>query len=174
VRTTQTTDANGLVTFSTDLDPKEVGITLEVNPTIGQDGIVSLDLNALVSRVIRTNNYGVGTNVIIVNEISERNSTSRVMVRSGTPLVIGGLSSRDMRSNNQQVPFLGSIPFLGRLFRSDRKTATDVDLLIFLTARIVPPDGGVSEIETLLEQPRPAVPNPPPPVLSTPAPAAAR
>jgi type II secretory pathway component GspD/PulD (secretin) len=167
VRTIQTTDANGLVTFSTELDPKEVGITLDVNPTIGQDGMISLGLDATVSRVMERRNYGVGTNVIIVNEISERKSNSRVMVRSGAPLVIGGLSSRDIRSNNQQVPILGSIPILGRLFRSDRKTATDLDLLIFLTARIVPPDGGVSEIETLLEQPRPVVPNPPPPVVET-------
>ncbi len=173
VNTTQTIDGvTGTTSFSTTTTPKDVGIQLTVNPTIGQDGIITLDLNAIVSRVTNRRNYGAGTNVIIINEISERNSQSRVMVRSGTPLVIGGLSSRDSVRSQQQVPFLGSLPILGHLFRTDRNSGTDVDLLIFLTARIVPPDGTVSEVDSVIGQPRPVIPNPPPP--SIPAPAAAQ
>jgi Flp pilus assembly secretin CpaC len=163
VTTTQTIDAlTGLTTFATRTTPKDVGIELNCNPTIGQDGIISLSLDARVSRVARVQNYGVGTNVIIINETTERTSQSRVMVRSGTPLVIGGLSSRDSRRNTQKVPFLGDLPFIGHIFRSERNDATDVDLLIFLTARIVPPDGTISSVDRALAQPRAMIPNPSP------------
>jgi len=161
VTTTQTIDPlTGLTTFSTTTSPKDVGIELKVNPTIGQDGVISLDIDATVSRVVRTHNYGVGSNVIIINETSERNSKSRVMVRTGTPLVIGGLSSRDSTRTEQKVPFFGNIPILGNLFKSQSKVGTDVDLLIFLTARIAPPDGTISSLDQVLSAPRPQIQNP--------------
>lgn len=167
--TTTTTIVQGGTSTATTLTPHDVGITLDVNPNIGADGIITLDLNANVSRVLRQQQFGSPTNVILVNEISNRTSRSRIMVRSGTPLVIGGLSARSTNKANQRVPLLGDIPWLGKLFRSDNNTATDVDLLIFLTARILPADGTMSPVDEVVDAQRPAIPNPVPSYANPPA-----
>lgn len=162
VTTTTTTAGNPPVTTTgTTFTEVPVGITLDVTPTIGQDGIITLDLNAEVSRLAnRRTDLGPG---IVVNEIATRTSQSRVMVRSGTPLVIGGLSSRSENRNDAKVPGLGNLPLVGWIFGSQKdRSRTDVDLLIFLTARIVPADGTLSPVDAMTERPRPHIPNPPP------------
>jgi Flp pilus assembly secretin CpaC len=137
----------------------EVGVQLTVTPNIGADGIITMRLEPYVTRVDNVVTTGDGSQY---NQIGIRQSTSSVMVRSGTPLVIGGLSSRNKVSNQEKIPFLGSIPIIGHLFRSERKLGQDIELLIFLTARIVPPDGTVSSIDRALMQPRSMIPNPAP------------
>ncbi|MEK8023622.1 MAG: pilus assembly protein N-terminal domain-containing protein [Candidatus Hydrogenedentota bacterium] len=163
--TTTVTDGGGIST-STEATPVDIGITLDVNPTIGQNGIISLDLEAIVSRPNgEPREFGEGTSTFtVVNNVSERNARTRVMVRSGTPLVIGGLSSRAKTGAASKVPILGDIPWLGKLFQSDQNTVQDVDLLIFLTTRVIPADGTISEVDQVVGGPRTDIPNPAPTV----------
>lgn len=166
VYTTRTseTSSGGFTTSSITTTPveQEVGITLNVTPTIGQDGVISLVIDAQVSRVTAERTFGdinLGS-FILLNEIAERQSQSQVRIRSGTTLVIGGLSSKTAQKDIKKVPFLGDLPWIGKLFRTERITNRNTDLLIFLTARLVPSDGSVSEVDKILVTPRPAVPNP--------------
>lgn len=149
-RSTEVT-AGGLATTNVTAVPteKKVGITLDVTPTIGRDGIITLDIGAKVSRVesLFSLDDASGNPIVRLNVISERNATSRVMVRSGTTLAIGGLLSEQKREAQSGVPVLSKIPILGRLFRTDSDLQTSVDLVIFLTARIVPTDGTVASVD---------------------------
>ena len=52
-------------------------------------------------------------------------------------MVLGGIFEQENTTNQVKVPFLGDIPYLGRLFRKDAKTENKRELLIFVTPRIV-------------------------------------
>ncbi len=164
ITTTQTINPQtGQTTFSVTPTERAVGITLDVTPTIGQDGIITLDIEANSSNVTGPPlNFSAGGNVIIINQIAERNSRTRVMVRSGTPLVMGGLATRTNSSDDRRVPGLGSLPLIGRLFRAEAQSRQDDDLLIFLTARVAPPDGTISAVDQVTGGVRPEIPNPTP------------
>lgn len=164
ITTTQTINPQtGQTTFSVTPTERQVGITLDVTPTIGQDGIITLDIQANSSNLTGPPlNFSAGGNVIIINQIAERNSQTRVMVRSGTPLVMGGLAIRQSTSDDRRVPGLGSLPLIGRLFRAESRTNQDDDLLIFLTARIAPPDGTIAPVDRVTTSVRPEIPNPTP------------
>ena len=57
---------------------------------------------------------------------------------------MGGLTRDEVKSINDKVPFLGDIPGLGRLFRSEGETRQKRNLLIFVTANLVSPGGSMS------------------------------
>jgi type II secretory pathway component GspD/PulD (secretin) len=69
--------------------------------------------------------------------ISIRSQTGVVMVPDGTTLVIGGLTSRVVRGNEQRVPILGKIPLLGIPFRYRKSDAETRSLLVFVSPTIV-------------------------------------
>lgn len=164
ITTTQTINPQtGQTTFSVVPTERPVGITLDVTPTIGQDGIITMDIEANSSNVTGPPlNFSAGGNVIIINQIAERNSRTRVMVRSGTPLVMGGLATRTNSNDDRRVPGLGSLPIIGRLFRAESRSRQDDDLLIFLTARVVPPEGTINAIDRVTSGVRTEIPNPTP------------
>src|SRR5690606_1635199 len=70
-----------------------------------------------------------------------RRAHTYVTVRDGYTVAIGGLVQDDTMNVESKVPVLGSIPGIGRLFRSDSKDNDKRNLIIFLTARTLNPDG---------------------------------
>ena len=69
--------------------------------------------------------------------IDVREAQTQVLLKDGETIVIGGLL-KDVKSKETiGVPFLSAIPFLGALFRRDTYDTEKVDLLIFITARIL-------------------------------------
>jgi type II secretory pathway component GspD/PulD (secretin) len=66
-----------------------------------------------------------------------RSLDTRVMIPSGNTLVMGGLISDSVSESNVKVPLLGDIPFMGRLFRQDRKSREQGNLIVFITPTIV-------------------------------------
>src|SRR4029079_5762702 len=71
-----------------------------------------------------TSNAGPSTN--------KRSIESNVVVDDGQILVLGGLIEYDYTDNNRKVPLLGAIPYLGALFRSESRTKTRTNLMVFL------------------------------------------
>src|SRR5262249_20909911 len=69
-----------------------------------------------------------------------RRIDTHVIIPSGNTLVLGGLVSDDVRNSNTKVPFLGDVPGLGYLFRTDQKAREKQNLLIFITPTIVRDD----------------------------------
>jgi general secretion pathway protein D len=72
---------------------------------------------------------------------SSRNATTSIVIWDGQTVVLGGLIREELVTMRDKIPFLGDIPILGRLFRSEGQQSRKTNLLIFVTARLVDPAG---------------------------------
>ena len=109
---------------------KDALLSLDVTPSITPDGKVQMQL------LITSDSPGQvtpdGNIAINKNEI-----TTNVLVDNGETVVLGGIFEQETKNDQTKVPFLGDIPYLGRLFRKDIKSDNKKELLIFVTPRIV-------------------------------------
>ncbi|HEX8235112.1 MAG TPA: secretin and TonB N-terminal domain-containing protein [Abditibacteriaceae bacterium] len=125
ITTTQT-----ILTFTT-------GTILTVTPTINQDGTITIAMQPLVSDA----NDGIavpGPNSSgVIPIITQQQIDTLANVKDGETLAIGGLRQKNIRNVRGRIPILGSIPLIGRLFRTNDQTEFDSELIIFVTARIV-------------------------------------
>jgi len=76
---------------------------------------------------------------------SVREVSTKVTLWDGATLVMGGLTREEVRAVHDRVPILGSIPLLGRAFRSKGESAQKRNLLIFVTANLVSPGGSLKK-----------------------------
>jgi general secretion pathway protein D len=154
-------------TTPTHFETRNTGVTLEVEPVVGPDG-VTIDLN-LVPQVVEFEgfiNYGspilapsssflntvtgglisspqsvLTPNVINQPIFSTRKVTTSVSVWDGQTVVLGGLMREDVQKTEDRTPLLGDIPLVGRLFRTNAEQHIKRNLVIFVTARLVNPGG---------------------------------
>jgi general secretion pathway protein D len=135
---------------------RNVGVELRVTPTVEEDDhSVSLDLNPKVTEFEGFVEYGGpsvaisgGTTVTVPPGFYQpifavREVSTRVTIWDGATLVMGGLTREDVKKVNDKVPLLGSVPIIGRLFRSQGESTQKRNLLIFVTANLVNPGGGL-------------------------------
>jgi type IV pilus assembly protein PilQ len=118
----QTTSAEGTKT-----EFIEAALTLEVTPHVASDGTISMKIKAT------NNSAGTGT----PPPINKKEATTEVQVMNGETTVIGGIYQDNDTESDAGVPFLKDIPFLGWLFKSNSKSKTKTELLIFITPKIV-------------------------------------
>lgn len=112
------------------IERKDVGLTLKVRPQITAGGAIKMDVYQEVSSISSaTNAAGIITN--------KRSIQTAVLVNDGQTIVLGGLMQDNVSSNNSKIPGLGDIPGLGVLFRSNSRTATKTDLMVFLRPIVV-------------------------------------
>lgn len=116
---------------------KEVSIRMDVTPTVLESGLVRLEVSMVVAEVI--GNIAIEGNNTPV--LSTRESTTDVFIRDGETLVMGGLMRERDRMDENGLPFLKDIPFLGYLFKSANRTTSKTDLLFFLRPQIVNANG---------------------------------
>ena len=79
--------------------------------------------------------------VIVLPHFSVRQVVSTVNVWDGQTVVLGGLLSESITTIKDQVPMLGDLPLVGRLFRSEAKSTKKKNLLIFVTPLLIDPAG---------------------------------
>ncbi|MEK7721772.1 MAG: secretin N-terminal domain-containing protein, partial [Elusimicrobiota bacterium] len=106
------------------------GITLKVTPTINSDGRIAMHLSPSVSQA----SGGSSTTPPSTNI---RSTDTNVIVRDGETVVIGGLIRDSQSDDVYKVPILGDIPLLGMLFRKKSVARKRLELLIFVTPRII-------------------------------------
>jgi len=114
---------------------ENVGITLTVTPHVNEGNTVVMDIEQEVSSL--TGALSLLASDIITNE---RKIQTKVMASDGRTVVLGGLIKDDVQDGQQKVPFLGDIPWLGRLFRSDSVSITRSNLLVFIKPTIIRDD----------------------------------
>lgn len=105
-------------------------LSLDVTPSITPDGKVMMKLN--ITKDSQSTPTPTGQLTINKNQID-----TNVLVDNGETVVLGGIFEQENISSQVKVPFLGDLPYVGRLFRRDMKTDNKRELLIFITPRIV-------------------------------------
>ena len=76
-----------------------------------------------------------------MRELSRRDVITNVKVFDGETLIVGGMLRDDISGVDDRIPGLGDIPLLGRLARTTNEQSIKRNLIIFITARLVNPDG---------------------------------
>ncbi|MEX0331317.1 MAG: type II secretion system protein GspD [Puniceicoccaceae bacterium] len=132
---------------------RNVGVEMEVTPTVEEDNAISLQLKPKVTEFEGFVEYG-GTSVAIASDttvtvpsgfyqpvFSVRRVQTEVTIWDGATVVMGGLTREHAVRVNDRVPILGDLPLLGRLFRTEGESTQKRNLLIFVTANLVSPGG---------------------------------
>jgi len=154
--TLQFTPPTAIATTPTDFKRRNVGVRLVVKPQVTSDNkTIDLSLVPEVTDFEGFINYGSpieianpdGTQSLLsLNQINQpvfntRRINTKVLLKDGCTVVMGGLIRDDIQNINDKVPFLGDIPLIGRLFQSKAVENTKKNLIIFVTANIYQNDG---------------------------------
>jgi len=133
----------GKISFAFDYLP--VGILLNIRPRVNESGAeVSMLIDTIVSAEVPGGDLELTDpdNPTLILAKAPTVSTRRVQtygrIPNNTPLIIGGLVSRDMTLTVDKVPLLGDIPILGILFRAERRENTKREVIIVLTPHVIP------------------------------------
>ena len=113
------------------IERKDVGLTLKVKPQISETGTVKLTIFQEVASVDYSKVASIG---LITNK---RSIESNVLVDDGSIVVLGGLLSDEYTGNASKVPGLGDIPGFGWLFKSESRTRSKKNLMVFLRPVVV-------------------------------------
>jgi len=112
---------------------EEVGIKLDINPTVNTDGFITVKVEPEVSTIFEF--IGPDNNI---PRVKSRKSSTTIRVKDGESIIIGGLLSNDRKQTLYKVPILHKIPWLGKtLFTSKNLVERKTDLIIQITPRIV-------------------------------------
>ncbi|MFT7286082.1 MAG: general secretion pathway protein D [Halieaceae bacterium] len=135
---TNTGSNNGAQNPFQTIERQNVGITLTVTPQINEGDSVVLDIEQEVNSLTGATLVASAAAADLIT--NERKIRTKVLAGDGRVVVLGGLIKDDVQSTEQRVPFLGDIPFFGRLFRNDAVSVTKTNLLIFIRPTIIRDD----------------------------------
>lgn len=132
---------------------RNIGVEMSVTPTVEIDNSISLQLEPKVTEFEGFVEYG-GVNVAVSSGttvtvpsgfyqpiFSTREIHTEVNICDGATVVMGGLTREEVKEVHDNVPILGSLPLLGKLFQSKSETTQKRNLLIFVTAHTISPTG---------------------------------
>lgn len=114
---------------ATSISFKEAVLELKVTPQITPDDNIIMDL-----KVSKDN---VGEIFFGVPSVDTRNVRTRVLVENGETLVLGGIYEQERGKQTERIPFFGSLPGVGWMFKTESKTDQKQELLIFVTPKII-------------------------------------
>lgn len=114
-------------TVTTSIQYKEAGIILKYTPRAGDDGYITAEVHTEVSSPVYVES-------LKAYRFQERSADTTVRLRNNETMVIGGLIGEEETKSFSKVPFLGDLPILGAFFRNNRKSKSESELMIFLTA----------------------------------------
>ena len=110
---------------------KEAALSLEVTPQITPDNRIIMEVK------VNKDAPNYLNEVLGVPPIDKNEVNAKVLVNDGETIVIGGVFSNTQTKTTDKVPFLGDVPYVGRLFRRDVVSEAKSELLVFLTPRIM-------------------------------------
>ncbi|MBR1283024.1 type II and III secretion system protein family protein [Bradyrhizobium sp. AUGA SZCCT0177] len=130
-----TVGASGFPTVS--IEFKKFGVELAFVPTVLSRGVINLRVEPSVSELDFQNAVQIGGTIIPA--LSRRDARTTVELRDGQSFAIAGLLQTRNRQDVSQVPWIGSVPVLGTLFRSSSYQQEETDLVIIVTPRLAAP-----------------------------------
>lgn len=124
----------------------DVGLKLDVEPSVMVADEVSIDIGLEVSNIV---NEIFSKNGTLTYRIGTRNANTTLRLRNGETQMLAGLINDEERSTANRVPGLSSLPIIGRLFSSKKDTHDKTEIVLLITPRIVrnimPPDSSLVE-----------------------------
>jgi len=130
----------------------EEGIALQVRPRVEEDNYtIFLEMTPVIQEFIGWTDYSYSIplgennelypNTLKMPIIEARYLNTNVMSYDGETVVLGGVIRDTLSMIEDQYPILGDLPLIGRFFQGKGKGAEKTNLLIFLTSRLIKPDG---------------------------------
>ena len=115
------------------------GLTLSINGWVSGDGMITVKVDAVVSK--QGNSEAISqsnkiTDSTIPPSTSEKKVSTNVRTKSGEPVVIGGLFQQEEDISEKKIPILGSIPWLGNLFKTRNVIMTESEFVIYLVPSV--------------------------------------
>ncbi len=132
VQNTERTPQGGTVA---DVTREDLGIQLNVTPSVSTDGFVRMEITPEISTL--TNRTTQITEDFVAPVIAKRTLTTTVTVKDGQTVVIGGLIQAIQEARKSEVPLVGKVPGLGWLFRAEERKDTKTELVIILTPTVI-------------------------------------
>ena len=125
----------------------KLGVNFEIRPELTPDGLIKMKLDFPITTFAdewiiydNTANDDDG-DYIKMPVFNTRRINTDIMLYDGETIVLGGVNKDDTTTVNDKIPILGDLPVVGRLFQSKYSTSEKSSLLIFLSCRLVKPDG---------------------------------
>jgi len=119
---------------------RDTGIILTVTPRINYNGVIILDIDQQVSKAGENTLSNISS-----PSISNRQIKTKLTVKDGQSILMGGLISKDVSRSDNGIPLLKDIPLLGWLFKSQSETTRKTELMIMITPHVI-------ESENVLDQ----------------------
>jgi pilus assembly protein CpaC len=135
---------------SISVEYKPFGVQLDFEPTVVNAGIINLRIAPVVSQLDYTN--AVEVQGFRIPALSKRETRTTIELRSGQSFAISGLLQAEGLRDISQVPWLGSVPVLGALFRSSSYQKRETDLVVIVTPHLVAPAAPGQELATPFDQ----------------------
>lgn len=129
---TNTTTSTGLVSES--VNYLDIGLKLDVEPNIYLDNEVGIKVGLEVSNIVREIRSASGT---LTYQVGTRNAATSLRLKDGETQILAGLINKEDRKTSNQVPGLGQLPIVGRLFSSDSDTIAKTEVVLLITPHVV-------------------------------------
>ncbi|WP_434579994.1 pilus (MSHA type) biogenesis protein MshL [Sulfurimonas sp. NW15] len=113
------------------------GVLLTITPEISDDKTITLRINPSLSETTTDISQTPNTGRDMPPDLNRRQLSSVVTVKDGNRIILGGLINSKNTNNSNQVPILGSIPFLGNLFKHEEMVKTVEELVIIIEPHII-------------------------------------
>lgn len=144
---TTTSTATGFV--SENIQYVDVGLKLEVQPTVNADNEVAIKISLEVSSIVNQIETKSGS---LAYQIGTRNASTLLKLKDGENQILAGLIRNEETSTGNRLPGLGDIPLLGRLFGGQSDTANKTEIVLSITPHLIRnarrPDADLLEFET--------------------------
>ena len=132
-----TSNATSTGVISETVSYLDVGLKLDVEPSVLMRDDVQIKVGLEVSSIVREIRSGSGT---LTYQIGTRNAGTTLRLKDGETQVLAGLISDEDRSTASRVPGLGDLPLLGRLFSTQRDERSKTEIVLLITPRVLRSD----------------------------------
>lgn len=132
--TVDSRESQGVINYFERVTEVDVGVKLEIQPTVHPNGFITLRVSPEVSSVNRYVTTSAGSNVPVVEQST---MVTEVRVEDGAQVILGGLMRNDVRKVSRGVPILSRIPVIKYAFGSTVDTNLRTELVVMLRPTIV-------------------------------------
>ena len=147
VSTSTTTSETTSVVSTSTIQYKDTGVNLAVTPSVNSGNVVAMQIDQTVTDVGAVETAANGQRRFLQRQIS-----SKVAVRSGESIVLGGLIKDNSTNGKSGVPLLQNLPVVGSLFAQNSNTGARTELLVIITPRVVRSDVDIREVSDDLRE----------------------